>query len=406
MVLPLEGMKILDLSRLAPGPYCTMLLGDMGADVLLIEEAGTPSGRRAAQAAQGPQGADDPNAARRVAAGNSLGRNKRSLRLNLKKDEAREIFYKLVDEADVVLEGFRPGVVKRLGVDYETLSARNPRIICCSLSGFGQDGPYAMNVGHDINYISIGGALGMIGSEGPGKRPAIPVNIIADFAGGGLMAAFAILCAVQARERTGKGQNIDVAMSDGVMSLISSMAAMHFASGQEIAPRDSMLNGAVPHYNVYECADGRWFSVGALEPWFYANLCTVMGREDFIEHQAMSDAAKAAEISAHFTAQFKTKTADEWFRLLNEVDVCAAPVLSLSEAFEDPHNIARKMVLEVDVPGGGTVRQVGIAPKLSDTPGEVRGPAPTPGLHTDDVLGELGFDAAAITKLREGEVVA
>ncbi len=401
MTMPLEGIKILDLSRLAPGPYCTMLLGDMGADVLLIEEAGTPSGRRAAQAAA----ADDPNAARRAAANSSLGRNKRSIRLNLKSDEAREVFYKLADEADVVLEGFRPGVVKRLGVDYETLSVRNPRIVYCSLSGFGQDGPYSQRVGHDINYISIGGALGMIGSQGKGGKPAIPVNIIADYAGGGLMAAFAILCALQGRERTGRGQNVDIAMSDGVMSLIASMAGMHFASGSEIEPGESMLNGLVPHYNVYECSDGRWFSVGALEPWFYANLCTVMGREDFIEHQSMEDPAKRDEIAAHFTAQFKTKTADEWFAILNEVDVCAAPVLTLSEAFEDPHNIARKMVVEVDTPDG-MVKQVGIAPKLSETPGQVRHAAPTSGQDTDDVLSELGFDAATIAQYRANDVVA
>lgn len=403
MPMPLEGITILDLSRLAPGPYCSMLLADMGADVLLIEEAGTPSGRRAAQAGPASQ---DPNAERRAAANNALGRNKRSLRLNLKTDEAREIFYKLADKADVVLEGFRPGVVKRLGVDYETLSARNPRIIFCSLSGFGQDGPYSQHVGHDINYISIAGALGMIGSQGKGGQPAVPVNIVADFAGGGLMAAFSILCAVIARERTGRGQSIDVAMSDGVMSLISSMAATHFATGQNIEPGTSMLNGAVPHYNTYQCKDGRWFGIGALEPWFYANLCTVMGREDFIELQGTEDEAKRQEISEHFKAQFKTKTADEWFKILNEVDICAAPILTLEEAFADPHNLARKMVVEVEVEGVGTVKQIGIAPKLSETPGQVRHRAPTRGEHTDEVLASLGFDAAAIKGLHDSEVVA
>ena len=200
LTMPLEGLKVLDLSRLAPGPYCSMLLGDMGAEVLLIEEAGQPGGRRAAQR---PVTSDDADTRRRIASNNTLGRNKRSIRLNLKSDEAREIFYRLADEADIVLEGFRPGVVKRLGVDYETLSARNPRLVYCSLSGFGQDGPYAQRVGHDINYISIGGALGMIGTEGKGGKPAVPVNIVADFAGGGLMAAFAILCAVVARQIDG-----------------------------------------------------------------------------------------------------------------------------------------------------------------------------------------------------------
>ncbi len=403
MTTPLEGLKILDMSRLAPGPYCSMLLGDMGADVLLIEEAGRPSGRRAAQAGRKTS---DVDVQRRAAAGNTLGRNKRSLRLNLKADEAREIFYKLADEADVILEGFRPGVVKRLGVDYETINARNPRIIYCALSGFGQDGPYAQHVGHDINYISIGGALGMIGTEGKGGQPAIPANIIADFAGGGLMAAFAILCAAMARERTGRGQYVDVAMSDGVYSLISAAAATQAATGQNIEPGTFVLNGAEPYYNTYQAKDGRWVSIGAIEPWFFANLCTVMGREDFIEHQGTQDEAKRTEIFEHFRAQFKTKSADEWFTILNEVDVCAAPVLTLAEAAADPHNIARKMVVEVETADAGTVTQVGIAPKLSDTPGEVRHRAPTLGEHTDAVLKELGFDEATIAEYREREIVA
>lgn len=401
MTTPLEGITILDLSRLAPGPYCSMLLADMGAEVLLIEEAGRPTGRRAVQVR-----ADDPTAARRAAANNALGRGKRSLRLNLKADEAREIFYRLADDADVILEGFRPGVVKRLGVDYDTIRARNPRIVYCALSGFGQTGPYAGHVGHDINYISVGGALGMIGSAGPGGQPAVPVNIVADFAGGGLMAAYAILCALMARGHTGRGQYVDVAMSDGVMSLITSMGAAHFAGGTEIEPGAHMLNGAAPFYTTYRTKDGRWFGVGAIEPWFFANLCTVMGREDFIEHQHTTDEAKRQEIRDWFSERFAEKTAAEWFTILNEVDVCAAPVMTLSEAFSDPHNLAREMIVEVETPGVGKVKQVGIAPKLSDTPGVVRGPAPTTGQHTDEVLESLGYDAQAIARLRADEVVA
>ena len=399
MTMSLEGLKVLDLSRLAPGPYCSMLLADMGADVLMIEEAGQVVGRRAAPAA-------DPNDARREALRATLARNKRSLRLNLKSDEARAIFYRLADDADVVLEGFRPGVVKRLGVDDETLRARNPRLIYCSLSGFGQDGPYAQRVGHDINYIAIAGALGMIGSEDKGGRPAIPANIIADFAAGGLMAAFSILCAVIARERTGRGQSVDVAMSDGVVSLLAAMAAMHTAVGGDNGPRSSVLNGSEPYYNVYETKDGRWFSVGAMEPWFYANLCRAMGREEFIAHQGTQDEAKRQEIFEHFRRQFKSKSADEWSRILNEVDVCAAPVLTLEEALVDPHNVARQMVIAVEGPNGDMVKQVGIAPKLSETPGGVRRRAPRPGEHTDAVLTSLGFDAATISAWRAAEIVA
>src|SRR3990170_6270035 len=200
-MMPLEGIRVLDLTRLAPGPFCTMLLGDLGADVIIVEEP-PGVGRRF-----------DIGMSERAQAYNALGRNKRSVGLNLKEPRAQEAFLRMAEKADVVVEGFRPGVVKRLGVDYETVSARNPRIVYCSLSGYGQTGPYAMLVGHDINYISVGGALGGIGW--PGSPPAIPMNIIADFAGGGLYAAFSILAAVIAREKTGRGQYVDVAMSDG-----------------------------------------------------------------------------------------------------------------------------------------------------------------------------------------------
>ena len=391
MPMPLEGLKVLDLSRQAPGPYCTMLLADMGADVLRIEEAGTPAGRRA-----GPASSDSPRGEttaeeRRTAAYDALGRNKRSLRLNLKTADAREIFYRLADQSDVVLEGFRPGVVQRLGVDDATLRARNPRLIHCSLSGFGQTGPYAQRVGHDLNFISIGGALGMIGSHGGGGRPALPSNILADFAGGGLMAAFSIVCAVQARERTGEGQSIDLAMSDGVLSLLTFVAADHFRTGSDLTPRTHRYNGASPEYNVYETKDGRWFSVAALEAWFFANLCHVMGSDDLIGHENTADEAKRREIHDVLTAQFKTKTADEWFRILNQVDICATPVLTVPEALANPHNLARGTVVEVDAPGVGPVKQVGIAPKFSATPGQVRHTAPWRGQDTDAVLAGIGL---------------
>ncbi|KPK47170.1 MAG: hypothetical protein AMJ77_03945, partial [Dehalococcoidia bacterium SM23_28_2] len=210
-MLALEGIRVLDLSRLAPGPYCSMLLADLGADVVLVEEPAGAGGRSAEQAARRLLERD---VSERAMAFDALRRNKRSIALDLKNEAARQVFYRLAETADVVLEGFRPGVMKRLGVDYDTLSGINHRIVYCSLSGYGQDGPYAGLVGHDINYIAIGGALGMIGW--PDTPPAIPMNIIADFAGGGLYAAFAILAAIVARERTGNGQYIDMAMTDGV----------------------------------------------------------------------------------------------------------------------------------------------------------------------------------------------
>lgn len=396
-MLPLDGVRILDLSRLAPGPYCTMLLGDLGADVLLIEQAGEGSDRRRNPTRAG----GDPTAAERAQAFNALGRNKRSLGLNLKSDEARAVFHELVKDADVVVEGFRPGVVKRLGVDYDTVAAINPRVVYLSLSGFGQTGPYAPLVGHDINYISIGGALGVTGW--PGQPPAIPMNLLADFAGGGLFAAFAIVVALHARQQTGRGQYIDMAMSDGVLSLLSSAASGVLAGGQAPLPGASLLNGAAPVYNVYECADGEWFSLGSLEPWFWENLCRAMEREDFIPHEYTQE--KYPEIFEHFRARFKTKTRQEWFTYLSQWDICAAPVLRLNEALSDPHNTARGMVVEVEHPRLGMVRQVGIAPKFSDTPGAVRSTAPVTGQHTDDVLRSIGYDDARIAALREAGAV-
>ena len=393
----LQGIRVLDLSRLAPGPYCTMLLGDMGADILLVEappefvtRTGTPAPR------------PDDEATQRRRAYNALGRNKRSIVINLREDEGREVFYKLCEDADVVLEGFRPGVVDRLGVDYETVSKINPRIVYCSLSGYGQTGPYRDIVGHDINYISIGGALGLIGR--PGQAPAIPQNVIADFAGGGLMAAFSITSALLARERTGRGQFVDIAMSDGVLYLLASAASGVLAGGDAPQRGEETLSGASPHYDTYECADGKWLSLGSLEPHFWAALCEVVGREDFKELEY--DKSRHSEIREHFERTFRTKTRDEWFAKLKTIDICVAPVYALDEALEDPHNVARNMVVAIDDPQLGTINQIGIGPKFSETPGEVKSIAPQPGADTNDVLASAGFAGAAIEELRASGVVA
>ena len=395
-MLALEGIKVLDLSRLAPGPYCTMLLGDLGADVLLIEQAGEDAERR-----RNPTRAGQPGQAERAQAYNALGRNKRSLGLNLKSEQARKVFYQLVRDADVVVEGFRPGVVTRLGVDYETLSRLNPRVVYLSLSGFGQSGPYAPLVGHDINYIAIGGALGVTGR--PGQPPAIPMNLVADFAGGGLFAAFAIVVALHARQRSGRGQYIDMAMSDGVLSLLTAAASGVLAGGSPPLPGASMLNGAAPHYNVYECADGdgsRWAA------WSRGFGRTSAGRWVARTSSRTSTHQRSIQRSASTSARpSRRRPARSGSRKLSKTDICAAPVLRLDEVLADPHNRARQMVVEVQHPTLGTVQQVGIAPKFSETPGSVRSTAPAPGQHTDDVLHGLGYDAARIAGLRASGAV-
>ncbi|HUS82156.1 MAG TPA: CaiB/BaiF CoA-transferase family protein [Dehalococcoidia bacterium] len=397
MTMPLEGIRVLDLSRLAPGPFCTMLLGDLGADVIVVEAP--PESLHGALSADQ---AIDPSSLERARAYNALGRNKRSIVLNLREESARDIFYRLAKTADVVLEGFRPGVVKRLGVDYETLRDVNPRLVYCSLSGFGQDGPHSSMVGHDINYIALTGMLDMIGW--PGEAPGIPLNVIADYAAGGLHAAYAILAALLARDRTGRGQYLDIAMSDGVMYLLAVALSQYFAGGELNRRGEGLLNGGVPCYNVYQTKDGGWLSVGCLEPHFFANLCRALDCEDLIPFQ--HDPSRRAEVFSRFRERFLTKTRDEWTALFKGIDACVAPVQSLAEAVDDPHNRFREMVVEVEHPTEGKVPQVGIATKLSDTPGRVRSPSPRPGQHTGAVLAEIGLSAAEVAALKKNGTIA
>jgi crotonobetainyl-CoA:carnitine CoA-transferase CaiB-like acyl-CoA transferase len=383
-MMALEGVRVLDLSGLAPGPYCTMLLGDLGAEVILIEAA-PGAGRRM-----------ETDLSERGLAHNALRRNKQSIGLNLKDPRAQEAFMRLAEKSDVVVEGYRPGVVKRLGVDYEAVSRRNPRIVYCSLSGFGQTGPYSNLVGHDINYISVGGALGSIGW--PDTPPAIPLNVIADFAGGGLYAAFGILAALVAREKTGRGQYVDIAMSDGVTSLLAMAVSQYFGGGLVPSPGADFLNGGIPCYNVYQCSDGKWLSIGSLEPWFWKETCEVLGCEEFIPQQ--NNRAEFPRMFETLRAKFKERTRDEWFEILRQHDICVGPVYALDEALADPHVLARNMVLEIDHPEFGKVKQVGIAAKLSDTPGAVRSTGPKKGEQTDDILTLAGYSEAEIADLR------
>ncbi len=388
----LDGIKVVDLSRMAPGPFCTMALGDLGADVIRVEEPG--GGRMARERA----GDTDEAEVRRRSAFNALNRNKRSIALNLKHPDAQEVLHRLVGDADVFVEGFRPGVVSRLGCDYGALSEINPRLVYCSLSGYGQDGPYSNMVGHDINYISVGGALGVIGTDsGP---PVIPYNIIADYAGGGLHAAMAILAALMARQHTGKGQYVDIAMSDGVTYMLASLLSEYFGSGVVPTRGEMGLNGGAPYYNVYRCRDGRYISVGCIEPWFWSTLCRTLGREDLIEGQFDSD--RSASVKSELASVFAGKDRDEWWELLSAVDnIAVAKVSSLDEVVTDAQNLHRQMVLEAGEMDGVTVRQVGIGPKLSDTPGSVRSLGSTVGQHTREILGELGYSQEQVAGMRD-----
>ncbi len=397
MAMALQGIKVVDLSRMAPGPFCTMALGDLGADVIRVEEPG--GGRMARERSANL----DEGRAKRNAAYNALNRNKRSIALNLKDESARKVLRELVKDADVFVEGFRPGVVSRLGCDYETMIGVNPRLVYCSLSGYGQDGPYSGLVGHDINYISVGGALGIIGQ--PGVPPVIPYNIIADFAGGGLHAAMAVLAAIIARGHTGRGQYVDVAMSDGVAYMLASMLSGYFADGVVPSPGTMTLNGGAPYYNVYECRDGRYLSVGCIEPWFWAALCRALGRDDLSPIQFDTD--RAEYIKGELRDIFITMDRDDWWETLSGIDnIAVAKVSTLQEVASDPQNLHRNMVIQAGEVNGQSVRQVGIGPKLSDTPGSVRFTGATTGQHTDEVLIELGYSAEEVAGLRESGAVA
>ncbi len=384
MVMALEGLKVLDLARYAPGLYVSMFLGDMGADVIRIEEPGL-TGRRAVFK-------ETPLEYRKMedergAAFNALERNKRRIALNLKDTEGREVFYKLVKDADVLLEGFRPGVTQRLGVDYETCSGINPRLIYCSLTGYGQEGPYRLTAGHDINYISVAGALGVIG--GAAGEPVLPLNLLADFASGSQNTIIGTLTALLARERTGRGQYVDISMTDGVIALMVMLTQDYFMSGRVPKPGSERLNGASPYYNVYETKDGRWVGVGANEPWFFSNVCKHLGRPDLVELQ--DNRSRWHEVKKALHDGFKTKTAQEWHDLMSQDDTCLVKIYDFDEVFSDPQIIHRQMAMELDHPTVGKVRQGGFPVKFSETPASFRAFAGGKGQHTDEILEELGY---------------
>ena len=376
--LPLGRFRMLDLSRQLPGPFCSTLLADLGMDVLVI---GAPTD---------PFGIGVP----------FLARNKRHMTLNLKGDAGREIFGRLVDGADVVLEGFRPGVMQRLGLDHETLRARNPRLVYCAISGYGQDGPYRDKVGHDVNYLGYAGVLEYGGTpEGP---PMIPPVQVADVGAGSLVAAVGILAALMAREETGRGQLVDVAMLDGAAAWNVAHQALHWFTGTLPARGREQLTGHWPCYHVYETRDGRHVTVGAYEPHFWATLCRHFGREDFVADQWSE--ARREEMLAFFHAAFREKTMAEWLAELGPQDICFGPVLNLEEVYDDPQLRHRGMVQETRGPMG-VQRYIGCPVKLSDTPASVRTQPVAFGQHTDDVLHDLGYAAGDIAALRDRGVI-
>ena len=391
----LEDVRVLDLSRLLPGGFCTLLLADMGADVLKVEDTGGGDYIRWMPPYYGneEQQRDGTASAYFLA----LNRNKRSLRLNLKDERGRDVLLRLAEDYDVLVESFRPGVMDRLGVGYDALRERNPRLIYCPISGYGQDGPLTARSGHDTNYLALNGLLGLTGRRG--GPPIQSAGQIADLGGGGLMAAVGILAALHERERSGEGQMVDISMTDGALSWLAMVAARYFAEQKVPHRGEPELTGGIACYVPYETKDGGWVSLGALEPKFWQNWCNGVGRPDLIEKQfEHPDSEAGAEIAA----VFKERTRDEWTAFAGEHDCCLEPILDLDEALESELVQARGMVVELDQPGIGAVKQLGAPIKLSRTPADTTGAAPALGADTDEVLREIGIDPQP---LREAGVV-
>jgi crotonobetainyl-CoA:carnitine CoA-transferase CaiB-like acyl-CoA transferase len=395
--LPLKGLRVLDLTRLLPGGFCSLLLSDFGAEVIKVEDTG--AGDYVRWAPPYYEGADETA---RSALFMALNRGKRAIRVDLKSDGGKNVLLRLARETDVLLESFRPGVLERLGVGYERLREENPGLVYCAITGYGQDGPNRDRSGHDINYLALNGLLSLSGeADGP---PVQPGGQIADIGGGALMAVIGILVALRERERSGQGQFVDCSMFDGALSWLAMVAAEAFASGRAPRRGQVQLAGALTCYRPYRCADGH-VALGALEPKFWSAFCRGVGREDLLGgafDPPGSDTHRAVE------EIFASRTRGEWRAFASEHDCCLEPVLDVDEALNSKLVHAREMVQTLTQPGvEEPVKLLGVPIKLSRTPGDAsRAPAPGLGEHTDSVLRDAGFSAEEIAALLESGAVA
>jgi crotonobetainyl-CoA:carnitine CoA-transferase CaiB-like acyl-CoA transferase len=397
MSLPLEGLRVLDLSRLLPGGFCSLLLADFGADVVKVEDTGL--GDYVRWAPPFYEGAE-PSAGSALFL--SLNRGKRSIRIDLKSQAGKDVLLRLARDADVLLESFRPGVLDRLGVGYERLRSKNPGLVYCAITGYGQDGPGRDRSGHDLNYLGLNGILGLSGeAEGP---PVSSAAQIADLGGGALMAAVGVLTALRERDRSGEGQLVDCSMFDGSLSFLAMLAAEMLA-GAPVPRRGGLrLAGGLVCYRPYRCADG-YVTLGALEPKFWSAFCRGVGREDLSGHAfdpPGSDAHRAV------SEVFAARTREQWRAFAAEHDCCLEPVMDLDETLDSELVAAREMVVELEQPGADRpVRLLGVPVKLSRTPGDAsRAPGPGLGQHTREILAEAGYASPEIDALLESGAVA
>ena len=389
---PLGDVRVLDLTRLLPGGYATLLLADLGADVVKIEEPGKGDYIRWMP----------PSMGEHSAAHIALNRNKRSLTLNLRTEQGRDLLRALAQRYDVLVESFRPRVMDGLGVGYADLQARNPALVYCAITGYGQDGPRAEVAGHDADYIAYAGALSITGPEE--GAPVLPGVQIGDLGGGGMAAAIAILAALHRRGQTGAGDFCDLSMSDGVFSWLAIHAA-EFEATREIPRRGEMtLSGKYPCYRIYPAADGH-LAVGALEPQFWRALCEALGRPEFND-DGFAVGRRRDEVVTRLEALFETRTRAEWMAVVADVDACIAPVNDLAETFDDEQLRHRGMMIEAEAPGFGPWRHIGNPIRMAGAPSEVlRLPPPGLGEHSEEVLAEVGVDGDEVEQLRARGVV-
>ncbi|MBM4761835.1 CaiB/BaiF CoA-transferase family protein [Bacillus sp. B15-48] len=375
MTSPLQSIKVLDLTRLLPGPYCTMFLADFGAEVIKVEEPKLGDYARL----------EEPKIDTESAIFSSLNRNKKSVTLDLKSEEGKEMFLELVKNADVLVESFRPQVMERLGLGYETLKKLNPKLIYCAITGYGQTGPYANKPGHDINYISYAGLLNLLGERN--RKPIAPPVQIADVGGGSLMAVVGILMALQARNQTGKGQFVDISMLDGAVSWLQTTLPNYLVD-QNLPNRGELpLSGEKACYEVYETLDQRFLAVGALEMKFWVEFCKAIEREDLIEFLD-SPPYKQTELKSEIAQIIKKKTLAEWNEVFSHYDACVSPVLNFEEVTNNEQIQNRQMIHEVSGING---KQIGNPIKLSETPASIYANAPKLGEHNKEVLENLGI---------------
>ncbi len=393
--LPLSGVRVLDLTRLLPGGYASQMLADLGADVLKIEEPGTGDYART----MAPLTEDGVGQAFLA-----VNRGKRSAAINLKHPRGRQALLRLVDTADVLLESFRPGVLDRLGLAHETLLERNPRLVVCAITGYGQDGPYSQRPGHDLNYIGYAGLLAHL--TAPGQPPTMPGPQFADIGGGAIMAVVGVLSALVGRATSGAGRIVDVSMQEGALALLPLLASMVLNGAPEPGPGEAWLAGALPCYNVYEASDRRYVTLGALEPKFWAEFCRRVGRDDLIAHQFPRDAEDRRQTMDAVAAIFRAKTRDEWVAELGETEACVGPVNSLAEALDDAQIRARAMVARAESGRAGTVGAIRFAPHVEGTTFSVQPGIVGLGQHTAEALEAAGYSRDEIAALAAEGAIA